>query len=245
MKKKIITLVIVIFAAVNFAYGQTTEIKISLDEQFFDALLEAIFKNLDAPGVPLTSANQGLENRVLHNPALTDDISKTGFQNVSFDKKTHEAEKSPAACDESIRLQREIDGVKTAVRFRQGKIYAPIAFKGNYNPPLIGCIEFQGWAEANIELEFDKRKNALIGRAKILNVNLSGTGGIGSSYLARFVQSSIDKKINPIEIIALDKLSFTAPVQNSGKLKMKAIGIRYQIVNKTLDVYLKYEFLKG
>lgn len=232
MKKKIISLIIVILATSNFVNGQTTEIKISLDEQFFDTLLEAVFTNLDVPGVPLSSVNR-------------DNESETAFQNISYYKKSSESDKSPLACDESIRLQREIDGVRTAVRFRQGKIYAPIAFKGNYNPPLIGCIEFQGWAETNIELSFDKRKNALIGKAKVLSVNLSGTGGIGSNLLTRFVQSSIDKKINPIEIIALDRLSFTTPVQNSGKLKMKAIGIRHQVSNKTLDVYLKYEFLKG
>lgn len=221
MKNKIFSILLLIFAAANFVNAQTTEVKISLDEQFFEALLEAVFTHLNEPSVPLTA-------------------KKNSKNDVRFEKARHSR-----ACDESIKLKREIDGVRTAVRFRQGKIYAPIAFKGNYNPPLIGCIEFQGWAETNIELSFNERTNALVGKVKVLTVNMSGTGGVGSSYLARFVQSSIDKKVNPIEVIKLDKLSFTTPVQNSGSLRMRALGIRHEVKSRSLDVYLKYRFEKG
>jgi hypothetical protein len=254
MKNKIISLIIVIIATVNFVNAQTTEIKISLDENFFDVLLEAVFTHLDEPKVPI-SQNLELEKSIRDNQkntfAGTD--SNSFRQNASWIKDdtfylaktsfTHAP--SNNICDESIKLKREVDGVRTAVRFRQGKIYAPIAFSGNYNPPLIGCIEFQGWAETNIELFFDKNKNALVGKAKVLKVNLSGTGGIGSSLLARFVQSSIDQKVNPIEIIRLDKLSFSTPVQNSGKIKMNALGIRHKVNDNSLDVFIKYEFLKA
>lgn len=247
---------IAIFAAANLANAQTAEIKISLDEQFFDALLEAVFTNLDEPSV-LISTNRDEEKGAKGDgeiDALVLNSSASVFQNASFANSENEIQTktarrltldSPFACDESIKLKREIGGVRTAVRFRQGKIYAPIAFSGNYNPPLIGCIEFSGWAETNIELSFDKRKNALVGTARVLKVNMNGTGGVGSGLLARFVQSSIDKKVNPIEIIRLDKLSFVTPVQNSGNLKMKALGIRHQVNNRTLDVYIKYAFLKG
>ncbi len=233
MKKKIISLIIAVFATFQIANGQTTEIKISLDEQFFDALLEAVFTHLNEPSVPIAMKKSDEKSNTL------DKTNASIMQNVSYQQN------SSLVCDESIKLKRQIDGVKTAVRFRDGKIFAPIAFLGNYNPPLIGCIEFQGWAETNIELSFDKGKNALIGRAKVLNVNLSGTGGVGSSLLTRFVQSSIDNKVNPIEIIKLDKLSFTTPIQNSGSLKMKALSLRHQVNNKSLDVFLKYEFQKG
>ena len=97
--------------------------------------------------------------------------------------------------------------MKTSVNLRDGRIFAPIAFVGNYNPPLIGCVEFSGVAETNIVLEFDQQRQALIGRAQVTNVNLNGAGGIGGSVLARLVQSSIDQKINPIDIIKLDKVS--------------------------------------
>ena len=256
MKKKIISLIIVIFTTVQIANAQTTEVKISLNEQFFEALLEAVFTHLDEPSVPI-SAQKDKEIRRKgegETNAFVSDFSGSVFQNAHYSKKVKSNKTnysrlstldSTLACDETIKLKREIDGVKTAVRFRDGQIIAPIAFKGNYNPPLIGCIEFSGWAETNIELSFDRNKNALVGTAKVQKVNLSGTGGIGSSILARFVQSSIDNKINPIEIIKLDKLSFTTPIQNSGSLKMKALGIRHRVNNKSLDVYLKYRFEKG
>ena len=140
---------------------------------------------------------------------------------------------------------REIDGVRTSVRLRDGVISAPIAFSGNYNPPLIGCIAFSGVAETTINLEFDQQKQTLVGRAQVSNVNLSGTGGIGSSVLARLVQSSIDKKINPIEILPMDKVSFVVPIQNSNALRMKAVGMRHQINNGVLNVSISYQFSKA
>ncbi len=233
MKKKIITLLIAIFATVQLANAQTAEIKISLNEQFFDALLESVFKNLKPLKVFLAELqNENLENN------KTAIFQKAGFLNLPLT--TYH---SSLICDESIRLLREINGVKTAVRFRQGKIYVPIAFNGNYNPPLVGCIEFQGWAETNIELAFDKNKQALVGTAKVLNVNLNGTGGLGGEFLARVVQSAIDRKINPIEIIKMDKISFTFPVQDSGNLRLKALGMRHRVNDKSIDIYVNYQFL--
>ncbi|MCB1023590.1 MAG: hypothetical protein KDB79_04315, partial [Acidobacteria bacterium] len=152
---------------------------------------------------------------------------------------------STAGCSETIRLKQQMDGVKTAVRFREGRIYAPIAFEGSYKAPLIGCLDFSGWAETNIELRFDRNKNAIAGNAKVLRVNLSGANGIGSELLAGFVQNSIDEKINPLEIIGLDKLSFIAPVQNAGKLRMRAIGFDHKINEKNLDIVIKYRFEKA
>ena len=36
---------------------------------------------------------------------------------------------------------REMNGVRTAVRFREGKVYVPLAFSGMYSPPFVGCVE--------------------------------------------------------------------------------------------------------
>lgn len=233
MKKKIISLLIVIFASLQITNAQTAEIKISLNENFFDALLESVFKNLKPPKISLAELNK--EN--------SDESGNSIFQNAGFSNSPFSIPDSPIVCDESIRLLRENNGVKTAVRFRQGKIYVPIAFAGNYNPPLVGCIEFQGWAETNIALVFDKNKQALVGTAKVLNVNLNGSGGLGGEFLARIVQSAIDRKINPIEIVKMDKLSFTFPVRDSGNLRLKAIGMRHRVNDKTIDVYVNFQFL--
>lgn len=233
--KKIANLFLVVFLSVSFAKAQQAEVTISLNEQFFDALFDAVFKN-GAPEFPLALQREDEKRRKGDGEIFT----KVKFDSENQRPKTKD--QKPTVCNESIKLQREIDGVKTAVRFRDGKIYAPIAFTGNYNPPLIGCIEFSGWAEANIELEFDNEKQTLIGRAKVLNVQLSGTGGIGSSVVTRLVQSSIDKKINPIQILQMDKVSFAVPIQNAATLRMKAVGMRHEIVNNALNVHINYQF---
>lgn len=221
--KKILSAFFSLILFAGIAQAQTADVKISLNEQFFDALLDSLFKNSAAPEVPLAE-NTGNKTP---NPLITS-FAETGI-----------------ACPEVLRLQRQIGGVNTAVRFRQGKIYAPIAFTGNYNPPLVGCLNFSGYAETNIELSFDNQRQALIGRARVLNVNLSGTGGIGSSLLTRLVQSSIDQKINPIEIIKMNKVSFNVPIQNGGNLNMKAVDMRHQVNDGSLDIYVSYQFLKG
>ena len=232
--KKFLSLVFAFLLFVSFAKAQQAEVTISLNEQFFDALLDGVFKS-GTPEFPL--ALQQKEERARSG-------EKEIFTKVSFNPEVRnpKSELRTPFCNESIKLQREIDGVRTAVRFRDGKIYAPLAFTGNYNPPLVGCIGFSGWAEANIELEFDSERQSLVGRAKVLNVQLSGTGGIGSSVVTKLVQSSIDKKINPINILQMDKVSFAVPVQNAGTLRMKAVGMRHEIVNGALNVHINYQF---
>ena len=154
-------------------------------------------------------------------------------------------EKSGSYCDEKIVLRREINGVRTAVKFRDGKIYAPIAFTGSYNPPLIGCIDFQGYAETNIDLEFDQNTQTLYGRARVLNVQLGGASGMAGNLMARLVQNSIDGKINPIEILKTNKISFVVPIQKNGNLNMKAIDVKHDIGQGVLNVHVIYEFQKS
>ncbi len=232
--KKLFTAIFSCLLFVSSLQAQTAEVTVSLNERFFDILLDAIFTNLKTPSFPI--ARNGSKFKVQ---------SSTSMKAISSFQATNSKTKN-LLCDESIRLQREIEGVKTAVRFRDGKIYAPIAFAGSYNPPFVGCIDFQGYAETNVELEFDRQKQTLIGRARVSNVVLSGTNGIGSTLLTRLVQNSLDKKINPIQILQTDKLSFVVPVQNSeGSLRMRATGIRTEIINGALNVYITFEFVKA
>src|SRR5207248_2492829 len=150
-------------------------------------------------------------------------------------------ESKSTGCNESIKVLREMNGVRTAVRFREAKIFVPLAFSGNYAPPFIGCVGFAGWAETNIDLEFDQAGQRLIGRAHVLNVNLNGTGGVGGTMIAKLLQSSIDSKLNPIEIIRLDKLSFGVPVQNGGNIRMRPINVRPEIAGGLLNIRITYE----
>jgi len=233
--KKITGLFLAVLLLFTAARAQAADVTIQLNEQFFDALLDALFKNSNPPEFPLS----------VNKPSSESQSSKTVLASGFTELETRNSNlKTPLVCPDSIKLQREIDGTRTAVRFRDGRIFAPIAFSGNYNPPLIGCIDFSGVAQTTIDLEFDADRQALVGRAKVLEVNMSGTGGIGSGVLARLVQGSIDKKINPIQILATDKISFVVPIQNAGNLRLKANGIRHEIANGVLNVRISYEFQK-
>lgn len=233
--KKMFGLILAILFSVSFARAQGAEIMIQLNEQFFEGMLDAIFRNADPPEYPLAFLSPKSE---VQSPTSLDSI----FQSVNFMQRTTDNRQRTLPCNETIKLQRQMDNVKTAVRFRNGQITAPLAFTGNYNPPLIGCVDFSGVADAAITLEFDEQKQTLIGRARVSNVNMSGTGGIGSGVLARLVQNSIDKKVNPIQILALDKISFLVPIQNGGNVRMKATGIRHEVGNGFLNVYVTYQF---
>ena len=205
------------------ASAQKTELTISFGEQFFDALLDAVFQYAAPPEFSLATTSQQTS------------ISGRGLTN-GF------APKLP--CNESVKLLRESGGKRTSVRFRDGRITAPIAFTGNYNPPLIGCVPFAGVAETTVDLEFDAAGQRLLARARVADVSLNGTGGIGGGIVARMVQGSIDKKINPIEIVKTDKVSFILPLQNSNSVRMKATGFTHEILNGQLVIHIAYEFEK-
>jgi hypothetical protein len=220
--KQIVSAGLTVLLMISSASAQKPELAIALNEPFFDVLLDSIFKNFDPPEFAI-AANGAKGERPVNSSAFV----------------------PGGECRETIQLLRESNGVRTAVRFRDGKIYAPLAFTGNYSPPFVGCVPFSGYAETNIELQFDADGQRLIARAKVMNVSLNGTGGIGGSVIAKLVQGSIDKKINPIEIIRLDKVSFMLPVQNGAQLRMRATGVRHEIENGVLKLYITFEFLKA
>ena len=155
------------------------------------------------------------------------------------------SEQSDPSCRESLRLRRESSGVKTAVRFREGKIIAPIAFEGSYRMPLLGCIDAAGSADTVVDLEFDQAGQRVVARAKVTGVSLNGTGGVGKNLLGRLVQSSVDERVNPIELIRLERLSFVFPIQNSGSLKLTAVGFRYTIQNGLINLHIAYDLVRN
>ncbi|HEX6280273.1 MAG TPA: hypothetical protein VFZ49_09715 [Pyrinomonadaceae bacterium] len=237
---------IALFAVLVFAtavFGQQkAEVTISLNEAFFDAALEALFQN----GAPLEfSIADNSVNRRDAETQREDDVTYVAARYRSSDLGFSASPRlgGGSNCPETIKVLREMNGVRTAVRFREGKILAPLAFTGNYNPPFVGCVPFSGWAESVIDLEFDQNAQRLVARARVVNVNLSGTGGVGGSVVAKLVQGSIDKKINPIELLQLNKLSFGIPVKGA-ELQMKATAIRHELQNGGINVVVTYEFTR-
>ena len=147
------------------------------------------------------------------------------------------------ACNESIKLLRENDGVRTTVRFRDGKIIAPIAFTGFYNPFDRLCPIRRlgrGGDRSPVRSHPAASARACPGGKSFIE----RYGRDRFRLIARMVQGSIDKKINPIEIIQTDKVTFLLPVQNSNGVRMRATGFRHDLMNGLLNVRIAYEFEK-
>lgn len=237
-QRRISAALLTLLLFVSWANAQRPEVVISLNEQFFDALLDSIFSNFEPP--EFSMALYGSESLSTTVFGVADRSGDTGFLAATF-KRSREV----GRCAESIKVLREMRGVRTAVRFRDGKVVAPLAFSGTYSAPFIGCVEFAGSAESNLALEFDPSTQRLVGRVQVTTVNLNGTGGVGGSVIAKLIQGSIDKKMNPVEILSLERVSFGVPVQRSGVLKMRAYRIKPEVGNGVLNVRVEYDFIKG
>src|SRR5213075_1606364 len=133
---------------------------IAMEQSLVDAVLATTFSNLGTPTFQLgqTEKNERIE--------------QTLFQ---------------GGCTNTITLLPEGSGVKTGVQFRNGNVYAPMAFTGSYN--LAGCLQFKGWAQTNIKLYFDQEKQTVYGHVDVEGVNLEGVNPIANNFVTVFVRS--------------------------------------------------------
>jgi hypothetical protein len=208
------------------------EVTVTLNEQFFNALLDVIFTRLRAPSFPLSLTGIGPDKNALSPSAWS--APAFNLSHVSL---------KPDNCASVVTLEREMNGVKTAVRFENGKVVAPLAFRGSYSVALIGCIDFQGWADTVINLNFDRERQVLSARVTVLNIELSNIPSLASGVVIKLVQDSIDRRINPIEILQAAQISTRLPITGSGgALRMRATEIRPEVVPGALSLHIFYEF---
>ena len=201
---------------VQGAYSPAPEVTITVNEEFLNAFLDSMFTNLKAPSAPLVI--------------------------TPSDKDRSAAESY--GCVSAITLQKEEGGVRTAVKLEQGKISAPLAFAGSYNSTLLGCIEFRGWANTSWVLEFDRARQIVLARVQVEDIHLTNVPALANGSLVKIVQSAIDKRINPLELLKLDQLSARVPVPPAGgTLRLRATDVRPEIVPGSLHVHVTYEFL--
>ena len=146
-------------------------------------------------------------------------------------------------CADEVALLPESKGTRTAVRFVEGRITAPVAFRGAYEPPLFGCVNFEGWADTAIDLEFDSAKQALNARLRVREVNLRNVPSFGASGLAGLVQDAIDSRVNPIEILRADQLGAGLPASR-GSLRLRAKEVRHEVAGKELRLRIVYEVVR-
>lgn len=206
------------------------EVTVTLNEQFFNSLLETIFTRMKAPSFPLSLAGNVPEKsatRTWESKAIN--LSHSGLR---LD-----------GCESNVVLERETGGVRTAVRFENGRVAAPLAFRGSYSVALIGCVNFQGWADTVIHLDFDRERQVLSARVTVVNIELNNIPSLASGMVIRLVQNSLDRRINPIQILQAAQLSTRLPITGTGgALRMRATEIRPEVVPGALSLHIFYEF---
>jgi hypothetical protein len=154
--------------------------------------------------------------------------------------------KSTAGCASEIRLKREAGGVRTAVHLESGRITGPLAFAGAYSSGLMGCIEFSGWADSEVLLEYNSARRALVARFRLRDIHLNNTPAVLNGPLLGMVQDTIDRRYNPVELFTLEKLSTRVDIQPAGgALQLRATEIRPEITPTALTLHIIYEFARG
>ena len=192
-------------------------IVLGLEQSFIDGVMAATFSGLGTPTFNLSRAND----------VSSDQITPALFQ---------------GGCSNSITLLAEGSGVKTGVQFRGGKVLAPMAFTGSYS--LAGqCLQFKGWAQSDIRLQFDQAKQTVYGYVEVQSVNLEGVNPIANNFVTAFVQGAINQRVNPLVLVAEQQLSPMIPVKASnGVVKARAKDVRAEITEGSLKLHVTYEF---
>src|SRR5438132_848787 len=195
--------------AANAAAAEAT---VTINEQFLNSFLTAMFDNLSEPSMPLTMGG---------------------------------AQSTPQ-CPSEIHLKREVNGTRTAVHFENGKIVGSLAFAGAYSASLMGCIEFTGWADADVNLDYDASRHALVARFQVRDIHLNNTPAILNGPLLGMVQGTIDRRYNPVELFTLEKLSTRVDIQPAGgALQLRAKEVRSEVTPSAVTLHIVYEFVRG
>src|SRR6266566_2147466 len=194
------------------ANAPAAEATVTVNEQFLNSFLTAIFDNLQEPTMPLTIGGMA----------------------------------PSAQCASEIRLKREVEGVRTAVHFENGRIVGPLAFAGAYGSSYLGCIEFSGWADSEVNLEFNSERRALVARFRLRDIHLNNVPALANGPLVAMVQTAIDRRYNPVDLLTLEQLSTRVNIQPAkGALQLRAREIRPEITPAGLTLHITYEFVKG
>ncbi len=195
--------------------------QIVLKQEFFNNVLQTIFRDMNAPSFPLNLTG---EDRTQNNETA----SYAVFQN--------------AQCDGKITLLPEGSGVQTSLRFENNKIAAPLAFSGSTSV-LGNCVQFNGWAQANLELRFDANQQNVIGQINVETVNLDGILPLISGFVTPIVQSTLNGRVNPIQILQGKQIALSLPIAaTNGNLQANVKDVRAEVKDNALNLYVIYDF---
>jgi len=196
--------------------GDTSgSVAVTVDEKFFDALLDTIFRQLGPPQLKLSQNQESLP-----------------LQPIALQ----------SSCSNVLVLNPEGSNVRTGVRFAGGKITAPLAFNGSYSV-LTQCVQFKGTATATVDLSFDQTRQTVFGQLNVDDVKLDGVPPLISNLVTAFVRKTIAEKVNPFEVLQVSQLNLSLNVQASGGMvKARVKDVRAEVQEGVLKFYLTYDF---
>jgi hypothetical protein len=190
---------------------------IALPQEFFNDVLATIFRQMNKPSFELSSAD------------------RTGVrpEYTLFEQ---------PPCDGRITILEEGSGVRTGVSFENNRITAPIAFTGSYRSAF-GCFPFTGWAKSSMELRYDASQQAVFGVVNVDTVNLDGVDPIVNAFATPLVQSTLNTRVNPIQILDAKQLAVDLPVASTGgRLQAAITDVRAEVKDNALTLYVTYQF---
>ncbi len=195
-----------------------------LNQQFFDQVLATIFRDLNAPAFPLNLTGQNASESIAEPTRASFALQNSG------------------GCDGKITLKPEGSGVTTGVRLENGRITAPLAFTGSTS--VFGqCVNFAGWAQANLQLRYDETQQTVFGQIDVETVNLDGVLPVVSSFVTPLVQTTINNRVNPIVILRGQQIALNVPIAaTDGALRAKVKEVRSEIKENGLNLYVTYDF---
>lgn len=194
--------------------------QIVLRQDFFNNVLQTIFRDMNAPSFPLNLGGNAVENP---------NAVKYGLLQQS-------------TCDGKITLLPEGSGVKSGLKFENEKINAPLAFSGSTS--VLGqCINFTGWAQANMALRFDAGQQTVFGTLNIETVNLDGVAPFVSGFVTPLVQTTLNQRVNPIPVLKGQQIALNLPIAaTNGNLKADVKDVRAEVKDNALNLYVIYDF---
>lgn len=192
--------------------------QIVLKQEFFNNVLQTIFQDMNAPSFPLNLSENKIENPNAVKFALQDQ------------------------CEGKITLLPEGSGVRTGLQFQNDKIAAPLAFSGSAS--VLGqCINFTGWAQANMSLRFDAEQQTVFGTINVETVNLDGVAPFVSGFVTPLVQGTLNQRVNPIQILQGQQIALNLPIAaTNSNLQAKVQDVRAEVKDNALNLYVIYDF---
>ncbi len=198
---------------------------LTLDEKFFDTLLNTVFHDLNAPSFRLAALE-------------LDPRAPGGVQFITT--------QAGGGCTNQVTVAQEGNGVRTGVQLQNGQINAPIVFSGSYNT-MGNCLNFQGSAQAHIELHYRAEDQTLSGQISVVGVSVANLPPLLQPFaeplITGFVQNAINERGNPITLLHGQPLVLAVPVQAAGgTLKAQARDVRAEVKDGALRLHITYDF---